>query len=47
MDSEAIDYFDSARDSFLTVYDRGKIDEMEKEIHRFNYQSALKILGEL
>ncbi len=46
-DSEAIDYFDSARDSFLTVYDRGKIDEMEKEIHRFNYQSALKILGEL
>ena len=34
-DSEAIEYFDSVRDSFLTVYDRGKIDEMEKEIHRF------------
>ena len=46
-DSEAIEYFDSVRNSFLAAYDQVQIAEMEKEIHRFNFDRALKILGEL
>ena len=46
-DGEAVDYFESVKDSFLAAYDRDLVDAMEKAIHRFSFDIALEILNRL
>ena len=46
-DSEAADYFESVRDSFLAAYDHDQVEEMGKAIKRFNFDIALEILNKL
>ena len=46
-DSEAVDYFESVRDSFLAAYDRDQVGEMAKAMNRFSFDIALEILNKL
>ncbi|QGG48942.1 response regulator [Heliorestis convoluta] len=43
-DSEAIDFFDSVRESWMEYVDHNKIVQLEKEIKSYQYDKALQIL---